>query len=313
MAPEGQRFPTPGSAGHYDLDTLALLDADAFEPAVAAAVHAHVATCAECRAALVALGSVRAALADLPTPRVPPAVAANLDAALDAERRTRFGLTAVPGPGGDPGSTARLGDLGAARQRRRRHAVLGWAAAAVVLLGGVGAGTALIASGSSDSRPEAQTTQPTHSPRTTPSGPQAPGGPDGQVGATDQTPDPAAPHQAPGGQAHGGQVTPHTLVPQYTRDDINARLGMIIAQANCDASGSCGAGSAGAMSDPDRRARCLAALDGSTGVTGNPRAVQFALFEGEPAYVFVFAGGRVVVVDTACGQSTSADVLFSTP
>ncbi|HEY9472661.1 MAG TPA: hypothetical protein VIS06_02290, partial [Mycobacteriales bacterium] len=75
MAVDGQRSPAPDPAGHYDLNTLSLFDADAFEPRVSERLREHTSDCPVCGSVLASLRGVRAELAALPTPRLPAGVA----------------------------------------------------------------------------------------------------------------------------------------------------------------------------------------------------------------------------------------------
>ncbi|HEX5497232.1 MAG TPA: hypothetical protein VFX70_21930 [Mycobacteriales bacterium] len=336
MRADGQRPPTTGAAGHYDLDTLALLDADALEPHVADRIRAHAAECIRCGPVLVALRTVRADLAALPPPRLPAAVADRLDAAMEANRRDRFGPAALrpadplgqPGqhrparhragtPGDTPNRTVSRLDL--ARRRRGRAARLtGWAAAAAVLLGGTGVGAAAL-SGSTTPSDE----QVSAAVSLSPSGPSPGAEPSKRGGLGSQilgsTPDTSTPDGSNGSTPNrttpdGTTGTPRaTGIPRYTRNDIGASLARILAQATCGEATSCQSPSAGAMADGDRRAQCASELGSVLGVRGLPTAVQFAVFEGHPAFVFIFGNDRIVVVGQDCGQSAAPTVLFTGP
>ncbi|HEY9475699.1 MAG TPA: hypothetical protein VIS06_17840, partial [Mycobacteriales bacterium] len=198
-------------------------------------------------------------------------------------------------------------DISSARRRgRRRVRAAGWAAATTVLLGGIGVGAnTMLGSGDTPAGgTDTVTVSTLADPSGDPNGDTRPGlGQFGQQGKPAESGEPTTPPQ------HG--LTPnHQKVPSYTRDDIGARLDSILAQASCDTAASCPVASAGAMSDSARRARCVSALDSTEGVPGNPRAVQFALFDGSPAFVFVFDGDRVLVVGSDCGQAATPEVLF---
>jgi hypothetical protein len=135
----------PGDAPR-DLWALAELDAGLPDPAESA--HRRAAAAADPDAAVVldALAATRAELAALPTPEVPPEVAARWAAALDAESRARQCPQApdatVPRHrethGRSEGRPGRHGEPYRGRGPWRRSA-----AAAVVLLVGVGLGAVL--------------------------------------------------------------------------------------------------------------------------------------------------------------------------
>lgn len=290
MTADGQRPPTTGSAGHYDPETLALLDAEAFEPHVAARVRGHTSGCAVCGSTLAALRTVRTELAGLTTPRLPASVAARMDATIEAERRARFGPTPLH-PRAGVGAPVRP-------RRSGRVRMLGWAAAAVVLLGGAGIGTvALHGPATGKSQLATAASPPDSRPGTT-----------GKAGPAHQPGQPGIAPVAPNGvTSNAGEV------PSYTRNDIGTSLAQILAQSACGVATPCGTQSAGAMSDSSRRARCTSELDSVAGVRGKPKAVQYALFEGRQAFVFIFGTDRIVVVGTDCGQSASPEVLFNGP
>jgi hypothetical protein len=75
-------------------------------------------------------------------------------------------------------------------------------------------------------------------------------------------------------------------------------------------------GPGGVMAGADRRQACARSIPGSAGL---PIAVQQVLFEGTPAFVFVYddaaVGRRVVVVAADCGQvpGSTATVLYRLP
>lgn len=314
MGADGQRSDSPGSDGHHDLDTLADADAAVLDPLAAREVLAHASGCTLCGTVLDALRAVRADLAAAPPPQLSASVAARLDAALDAERRARFGpLTALPPhdsqtwadrptPPTEPATQVTVvpfdpaavpsGRGGRNRtDRPRRSRWLGWAAAAVVLIGGGGGVTLGLRASAPHHRDLAS------SPTFTPSATDTVRGSvvESQPGAG------ILPHQGGGDTASG--------VPSYTRRDIEDNLAAILARAYCDG-GSCASGPAGVMSDSERRSRCTSELNGS-GVPGKPKAVQFAFFEGAPAFVFVFDDNRIVVVGDDCGRSSHPNILFS--
>jgi hypothetical protein len=303
MAADGQEPHVPVSDGHPDLDTLADADAAALDPPAAAEVLGHAADCPACGGVLDALRAVRSDLASLPRPPIPAGVAARLDAVLDVERRARSVPPAAAGTVPE-GQGSRSGEGGRAlpaagdvvpldRVRgRRRGRVLGWAAAAAVVVAGGATGGAVALTGHGGA-----------------------GGGGTSVAAEDlSAPSPtASPTGGPGVQLAPGQgVFPQETagsVPRYTRQDIEDNIAAILAAAGCDG-GSCHGTGGEVLPDAERRSRCTSELNGQ-GVRGTPKAVQFALFEGTPAFVFVFDDNRVVVVGSDCGDSASPTILFS--
>jgi len=148
--------------GHVSAESQARYAEGLLSRARAARVHAHLAGCPQCAADQARLAEVTAALRDIPAPSLPPALAARLDAALAAESARRAALPAgaegngaaqpagpapLPGPAQPAGAARRPGAArpGGGRWRwlQSPAAVRGLAAAAaVVVLGGVGYGIA---------------------------------------------------------------------------------------------------------------------------------------------------------------------------
>lgn len=288
---------------HPDLDTLADLDAGALTDAQAGPVRAHAAGCARCTQVLTALGGVRADLRALPTPSMPPAVAARLDAvfadlraAPPADRRPapadrRPAAVDLP-PAAAGRRPAPVADLGASREARaaradrqqrrgQRWRVLGGTAAAAVALVVAGASiTSLVkaGSGSDDS---------------------AAGG--GGTALDQQT----TRREQESAAAPGAAAAPTTLppLPDFDRSSLAAALpSLTTAYAVGRVVDDGTAGPAGAMADPAQRTACIRAIPGAA---GEVTAVRWIRYAGRPAYVLIFedAGVRTAyVVGDQCGR-----------
>ena len=81
--------------GHVDAESLALCAEGQLSRRQSERIRTHVAGCPECAAAQARLSEVPALLAQVPSPALPPVIAARLDAALSAEA----GLRAALAPG----------------------------------------------------------------------------------------------------------------------------------------------------------------------------------------------------------------------
>ena len=150
--------------GHVSAQSLARYAEGLLRRGRAARIRAHLATCPQCAAEQARLTEVAVVLRDVPAAPLPPAVAARLDAALIAESARRAAQPAgapqgngAAQPAGAPGpaGAGRSGDAGPGRDRRPAGPAGRWrwlqapaavrglaAAAAVVVLGGVGYGIA---------------------------------------------------------------------------------------------------------------------------------------------------------------------------
>jgi len=125
---------------HPTLDELADAAEDLLSPEQAAAVEAHLASCADCQAQAASLRAVTAELAAAPVPTMPPDVAQRLSRVLVAESAHR-----------DRPRSARvtLGNFGATRPAKpaRRWLVPALAAAAAAAIVGFGAYVASASAG----------------------------------------------------------------------------------------------------------------------------------------------------------------------
>jgi len=110
----------------WSVDVLADLHAGVLDPAESARLWPQVNADPQARAVLAALDEVKVGLGQLanaPVEPMPAQYAARLDAALDAEMRSRGGVATQALPAGPP--VAPVVDLAAARKRRNRMAAWG--------------------------------------------------------------------------------------------------------------------------------------------------------------------------------------------
>lgn len=270
---------------HPDLDTLADLHADALDPSTAERVRVHVRGCGQCAGVLSALDAVGAELRQLPTPAMPAAVVARLDATFaDLRRGDRTGTggpvdRAAPADlpaAREPVDRAAPADLAAARERkrRRRSRSLGAVAAAVAVIAAGSSITAIVRAGTgsgSDSNASAA----------------------GSADSSEQFPNAGTPNL-------GGPFT----IPSYDRSTLRTDLPDIVKQSAVSIiTGRDDTGPAGAMADAGRRTACANTIRGTS---GRLQGVLRIRYEGSPAYVFVFADGAertAYVVSDDCGTS----------
>jgi len=254
--------------GHSDLDTLADLHAGVLEGRSAERVREHVDGCRRCAATLEALDAVQGQLRSLPAPGMPDAVAARLDAALAdlrTERPARTGATAA-----DPEDELERIRL---RRGRRLSRAIAAVAAAVVVIAGAGAITAIVrAGGGNDTVSSA-------------------GGRAASAPAQPQS-------EVPGAKSAPGSAESDTAgqaVPDYDRASLRAALPEIAARGAVP--------QATSVESPTLRAACATSIPGAQGTL---RGAQRIRYEGRPAYVFVYADGDRLtgfVVTETCGSA----------
>jgi hypothetical protein len=157
------------------------------------------------------------------------------------------------------------------RRGRRLSRALGAVAAAVVLIAAGGAVTAIVRAGTG-------------------------GDSSGAAGSAASAPMPAESGSLAPRTAHGTTQQDSSgaqpEVPSYNRTTLRAVLPAIAAD-----------GLKAVMADPARRTACAGSIPGTTGTL---RGVQHIDYEGQRAYVFVFAdGGRLTgyVVPETCGDA----------
>ena len=256
--------------GHADLDTLADLHAGVLDGPEADRVREHVADCRQCAATLEALDAVQGQLRSLPEPAMPAVVAARLDAAL-ADLRTERPVPAGGSTAADPED-----ELARARARRghRLSRAIGAAAAAVVLLAAGGAIVSIVRGGG--------TSETASSDADSAAG--APAQPQDSAGLVPKTTN-GGPTPDAGNQA---------ALSAYDRASLRAALPAIAAQ---------GATPRTAEHDDAAPLACAGSIPGAT---GSLRGVQRIRYEGQPAYVLVYADGDRLtgfVVTEACGSA----------
>lgn len=313
--------PPVTSHGHVDFDTLAEYDAECFDGPVAAAIASHTSTCPDCQEVLAALTAVRADLANLPAPSIPPDVAARVGTALDAERLAEPAGAGVIEP-----------PVWRRRWREAKGLMLTAAAASVVVLVGLtfaatrltaddGGTHTIVDAGAGRNAPADTPEEATNTSATT--GFEPPTG--DHSSATVPPLDPLTPRLDPPSTTGGDQPSdaatgtgpsPGTEpggtlpdLPHYTPGTIVGALGDILSRATCVAG--CDSELAGAMADQGRLDRCVGALSALVPDRGLPTAVQYVLFDNLPAYALVFDDNTVVVVRDDCGTTDEPTILFS--
>ena len=267
--------PTP-LPGHPDLDALGDFDAGILDPAASARLRAHLSGCGRCQAVLAEIGNVPALLRDLPPVRMPAEVEARIFAALDAERRTRFGPPPA-GPGSRP--LAPVTSLDTARPRRRRF---------IRPLALVAAGFALAVGGAVTTLTLQDRTRSTTSAGNSLAERSAP---------TAELP--AAPTPQPG-------------LPAYDRESVTQAP--LLVQILTGQRGPLSQGEGGTGADSERLRGCAAGVARVVpGTDPEPAGLQHIRFEGRSAYLLLYAGGsrRILVVVAERCSAANPQVLFS--
>ena len=296
-------------------DVLALLDGDPPGPASADDELAqarldrvHVESCPACRSALRDLTAadelVRAALATVPRPALPAAVAARLAATARELARdqlpaaTAAAATAAPAAPAATAATATVTDLAATRARREGRAArwMGVAAGvALVAVAGIGGAGLLLRDSGGNSTSSAGDAAGGSTALSAPA-PTSGDVPPGLPGAAAMTaPAPAV--------ASGTDYTQATLASAATSAAARTDAG------SADRSAASGPATEAAPADPlsdlrepGRLAECLQAT------TGQPRPevrlLDYAQFEGAPALVILLGTGEVYAVGPQCSAQT---------
>jgi anti-sigma factor RsiW len=267
-------------SGHLDAETIGDLDEGLLPPAETTAAEAHLATCPQCQTLRTELLELRTLLAQAPAVGpMPPEVASALDAALAAEARRTPAAAAARGAGAGEGATVMPLQH---RRRRPRGTALLQAAAALVLVGGLGAVVV--------------------------------GAIDGDETADTQA---AMPHGAAGGSAGRSAESVVTKVTatgrRYTRSTLATDASRLLQGADYSADGNpaapselSGPATTGQRTTAQPSSPQIEACGRGLGDGRPPLAVDVGSFEGAPALVYVFAvpeepsKAEAYVVDLSC-------------
>jgi negative regulator of sigma E activity len=253
-----------------ELDRLADYAAGLLEPDLAARVARLIETEPEWARAHTALaataGQVTGALAGLAVLSIPPDVADRLDAAIAAEASTASGGTeadALP---------ARTNVVELAARRGWRRLAVGTAAAAAVVVAGIG-GVTVLTKVLSQNRSSTSAGQGTTGSAARPNGPDLYGAP------------------LPTRENTGADYTPQTLRSLLT---ASARAPM-----KAGRSGEGEPAELNRLTDPGALNACLNAIVARHG--GRPTVVDYARYQGQPALIVALSGTRIVVSGPDCG------------
>jgi Putative zinc-finger len=300
--------------GHVSAGSLARYAEGLLRRGRAARIRAHLAGCPECAAEQARLTEVTVLLREIPAAPLPPAVAARLDAALAAESARRAaqpteaaqgnGVPQPAGPAqpgnGDPGRPWRPAGGGRWRWLQAPATVRGLAAAAaVVVLGGVGYGIAQAVSSTSSS----------------PSGASTSSGP-----APEAKPGFGAPAAGPNTGMHQNSSAAGSSAPStVTHSRTNYQAGTLGQQAAAQLAKSplAQAQPPGSGSPLARGAQDGAAVQGCMQAIARGRPVRLvdeASYQGRPALIIVVQDHPWTVYVTSLGcTSTHHDVWVHAP
>jgi hypothetical protein len=287
--------------GHVSAESLARYAEGLVRRGQAAQIRAHLAGCPQCAAEQARLTEVTALLQEIPAPSLPPAVAARLDAALTAESAHRAAQPAAAAQGNGVPQTGAAqpadGDQGRDRRpaNRRRWRWLQApvmvrglaAAAAVVVLGGVGYGISQAVSSTSSS-PSGSTTSSGSAREAKPgSGLAKPGAGTGH------------PQNAPAGSSSAASTVTRSGT-KYQPGTLGQQAAAVLAEPPSTVRGKSPV-SAGPLA---RGGHSEAALQVCAQAVAQGRAVKLvdqAFYQGRPALIIVVQGHPPTVYVTSLG------------
>jgi hypothetical protein len=284
--------------GHVDTEALALCADGLLGRRRSARIRAHVARCPECAAAQARLAEIPSLLAQVPSPALPPVIAARLDAALSAEaaRRAAQAPGLVPDHAPDLAGPARSPDAVPGPRAPRRRGLRLPVAARVLAVAGV-----LVVAGGVG-YVVAQSSPP-------PSTSSAPGAAPAPAPSTEARPDFRAP--ALGGGTftvtHSGtRYQPHTFAAQAAGVLAHSPTGLSRPASQSGQSGHVSPVLTG----------CVIKVVGAERA-GEVKLVDQARYQGHPATIIVVAAtaaqpGMVYVAGSPCSAS-DARILAQAP
>lgn len=284
-----------GHGGHLDADLLAEFRAGLIDGHRGRDIRAHLSGCPECAALDDRLAAVPALLAAVPATAIPPSIAARLDRALAAEPPLQSQRTSQL-PSGHPESPA---VVSLSRWRR----VMMPAAAALVVVAGIGFGLSQLDGGSTTSGPSSGTAAGAAA---------STSGRPGQVAAAPQE---GRANQAGNSSDSGGQtvgsgqtVAGGTGSLTVVRDDIKLSRSTLATQLSGQLR-SLSALRGVPVAASSATAGCVRSVAGHV----TPVLVETATFDGVPATVVVTRSGsgyHAAVAGPGC-SATKSDVLAS--
>ncbi len=302
--------------GHVDAESLALCAEGLLSRRRSDRIRSHVASCSQCAATQARLTEVPALLAQVPSPSLPPGIAARLDAALSAEeaRRAAREPGTVPHaepaqhPGAAPAPRTGMPPAGRPRGPRLRLPVMARVLAAtagvLVIAGGVGYAVSQSSSTSSSSG-SGESGSATAPQSTARAGPQL------------RSPSDIA----PGGQAGGAQLTVRHSGTRYGKDTFAEQAAALLGTGTSPPAGlnQPGKASGGLAQHAPAESAVTQCVDKvvSPGVVraGEVKLVDQARYQGRPATVIVVrvAPAQTGTVYVARCSAARADILAEGP
>lgn len=268
--------------GHVDAESLALYAEGQLSRGRTVRVRAHLSGCPECTATVAALAEVTTQLSHVPAAPMPAAVAARLDAALNAESARRAAAPELAPAGAPTGAPAprppRRGPLWSPTALR----VLAAAGVTLVVAGGVG--YAVSQSSSSGSRSSSGPASATMHRRSSVHAPNV---------------SPGAPGMRPG-------ISPGSAGPRYVQTGTDYRTSTLTQQAKRELDMAKITGGQPLSSLPSALHACVNSVAGHHSV----QLVDRAHYNQQRAVVIVVAStlatDRVIAVTPSCSRLASA-------